>query len=103
MHLKMTFTAPDGTTYVDGFVKLTAVTSIPETSTLCLNFYPDAAAYEAGDVPVDQRAEIRPTADLTVPLFDESYLYLITLPEYSGAVIVADPAPVDSIDPVTIQ
>lgn len=89
MALQMAWTAPDGAYYPEAYIKIIVVTATPDEATLACNWYADQAAWAAGLVPLLQNGYVTPTSTFaTGPLFDVADAYLVTLPEFSGAVIV---------------
>jgi hypothetical protein len=98
MGLQMTYTVPDGTMYPQCFVFIAtiqlapSVMDLPSNATLFVNFYADQHSMETGGLPVCQ-SSFSPEPSifyLDGNPFDIGYDYLLTLPEFSGAVIVRD-------------
>ena len=91
MALQMPYTAEDGTFYPMCYVLVSSIIAMPETSMICTNFFADQAAYESGGLPLSQPA-FHPATTLfdAGPIFNVSYDYLLTLPEFAGAVIVQE-------------
>lgn len=88
MALQMNFTAPDGATYPECYIIINYALAYPAQSTLVASFYADKAALEAGDNALQVSNFDLPTATLDGAIFANAYAYLLTLPEFAGAIEV---------------
>jgi hypothetical protein len=89
MALQMSYTAEDGTVYPECYVQISNIIAMPDQSMICTNYFANIAAHDAGSLPLCQPA-YHPATTLfdTGPIFDVAYDYLLTLPEFAGAVPV---------------
>lgn len=91
MALQMSFTAEDGTTYPACYIPISAIILATSGATICTNFFADEATYHASGLPLTQPAF---SCDLSVfdagAPFESAYTFLLTLPDFAGAVIVRD-------------
>lgn len=90
MALQMEYISGDGTVYPQCYVKVTAIVLSLSGGTICANFYADRSVWDGGGLPLVQPAY---NADIAIwdsagQPFDIAYDYLLTLPEFSGAVMV---------------
>ncbi|MBU6289701.1 MAG: hypothetical protein KGS10_16200 [Chloroflexi bacterium] len=93
MALEMPYTGADGTVYPQCYIVLGAIvlSEHPAEATLCTNFYADASVFAAGGLPLVQPAYQSELSLFDVgPAFSVAYQYLLTLPDFAGAHIVAD-------------
>lgn len=88
MALQMSYTSPEGQVYPECYIVLTAIVLSPSGATLCTNYYAEKAVFDEGGLPLVQPA-YRSEISLydTGPAFNVSYQYLLTLPDFAGAVI----------------
>lgn len=90
MALQMSYTSPDGTVYSKCYIPISAIILAPSGGTICTNFFADETVYCKGGLPLSQ-----PAFQVDLSLWDQSgkpfdigYDYLLTLPEFAGAVLV---------------
>jgi hypothetical protein len=91
MALQMSYTSIEGTVYPKCYVLISNIISTSEVSTICTNFFENKTAYETEELPLAQISFLITTSIFGVgPLFDTAYDYLLTLPEFEGAVLVQE-------------
>lgn len=88
MALQMSFTADDGKVYPNCYIPLVNVIVDPANAVVTVNYYADRAAFEAGDKPLQLWSYQTATAALVGNIIPAAYAYLLTLPEFAGAVEV---------------
>lgn len=92
MALQMAYTAADEVVYPQCYIVISAIVLASSGATVCTNFFSDEIAYLDGTLPVTQPAFQADVAlwDQQGNPFDVAYAYLLTLPEFSGAVVVQE-------------
>lgn len=89
MHLQLNYTTPEGDNYPACCVVITSIIVMPDVSMICTNWYADAAAWAAGDLPLQQPASQPDTTLFDAgPIFAVAYNYLLSLPPYASAILV---------------
>jgi hypothetical protein len=89
MALTMSYTADDGSVYPNCYIPIGAIVLAPMGATICTNFFATEQAYLDNELPLVQPAFSTGLSLFdTGPAFDVAYDYLLTLPEFAGAVIV---------------
>lgn len=88
MALQMNYTAPDGTNYPACYITISYVLAYPQSSTIVASFYPDKATFDAGGDALKAPGYDAQTAQLEGALFANGYAYLLTLPDFAGAIEV---------------
>lgn len=88
MALQMNFTADDGTVYPACYIPLVNVIADPVDAVVTVNYYADKAAFEAGAAPLQLRSFQTATSDLSGNIIPAAYTYLLTLPDFAGAIEV---------------
>lgn len=88
MALQMSFTADDGTVYPECYVSLVNVIATLDDALVTVNYYADRAAFEAGAAPLKLRSFQTDVDSLPGNIIPASYAYLLTLPDFAGAIEV---------------
>lgn len=88
MALQMSYTAPDGVAYPECYVRATYILAYPESSSIVTDFYANRQAFDDGAGPVNGALFPAETAVLDGAIFANAYAYLLTLPEFAGAIEV---------------
>lgn len=88
MALQMSYTTETGTNYPECYIIVSNIIIMPETSMICTNYFSSLSSFESGELPIAQPAYNVATNSFDIgPVFDAAYNYLLTLPEYSGAIL----------------
>ena len=88
MALQMNFTAPDGTVYPECYIPLVNVVADLTDAVVTVNFYASRATFDAGAAPLQLLSYQTAVGELHGDVIQAAYAYLLTLPEFAGAIEV---------------
>lgn len=91
MYLSMNWTSSDGTSYPNCCIVISSIIVLPDTTMLSTNWQPSKMDDDEGKIPIYQKAFAIATSDLdNKPIYAFAYEHLLSLPEFSGAVLTFD-------------
>ena len=88
MSLQMSYTAADGTVYPECFVNLPYILCYPDTAEIMTSYFANHQAFIDRENPIYATTYSTTTDSIDGDLFPHATAYLLTLPEFAGAVVV---------------
>lgn len=88
MALQMSFTAEDGTVYPECYVSLVTVVATLDEALVNVNYYADRASFENHAASLQLRSFQTDVDSLQGNVIPAAYAYLLTLPDFAGAIEV---------------